>query len=333
MQSRKFWVSAVAVALLAVWAAPAPAAQLLAAKGAGRAEAEKWMLDDAEVVFIVNVKQMLASDLMKQGGTQHLQGLLKSQAQASKALESIGLDPFKDVDGLLVTGSGASSPKDAKVRVVVRGNFDTAKIQAAAEKVAKDKPDELKITKDGSTQLYQIKGKGDDQTMFGAFADRSTLVLTNTREGTLDTVKSGGKNPARIKDGMKSALDKFSGKETVAAAVAVTEEMKKQISKVPQVAALAPKLQTITAAVTLTDAAELNVVANTSDPKAAEQLQKVLSLVKATGELMVQNNEDLPPIAGELISAVQIKKDNDAARLDLKVTKEMIEKATKKKKD
>src|SRR5262245_21808864 len=101
MQSRKFWVGILAVTLAALGAAPVAAAPLLGAKGAGRLEAEKWMLDDAEVVVIVNVKAMLGSDVMKKGGTQQLKGLLKTQEDAQKLLEACGLDPFKDVDGLL----------------------------------------------------------------------------------------------------------------------------------------------------------------------------------------------------------------------------------------
>jgi hypothetical protein len=67
-----------------------------------------------------------------------------------------------------------------------------------------------------------------------------------------------------------------------------------------------------------------------SDTKAADQLQKMLNLLKATGELMIQNNEEIPPIAGEAIGAIKISKDKESAKVDLKITKEMIEKANKK---
>jgi hypothetical protein len=329
MQSRKFWVGTLAVTLAAVCAAPVAAAPLLGAKGAGRLEAEKWMLDDAEVVVILNVKEMLGSDVMKKGGTQQLKGLLKTQEDAQKLLEACGLDPFRDVDGILMTGTGASNPKDAKVRVVIRGNFNTTKMHAAAEKHAKAKPDDLKLLKEGTTQLYQLKGK-DDQPVFAAFVDKATIVLTPSKEATVDAIKNGGKKAANLTREMKAALDRFGGKESVAMAITVTEEMKKAISKVPQIANLAPKLQTITAAVNLTDAAELNVVANTSDGKAAGDLLKVLAVVKATGELMVQSNEDLPPFVGDLIGAIKLSKEQSSTRLNLKVTKELIEKASKK---
>jgi hypothetical protein len=338
MDTRKFWMGAVALAVAAVCAAPVAAAPVLGTKGAGRAEAEKWMVDDAEVVMILNLKEMLGSAVMKKGGIKLFKEMLDgtritgprlwnprrwSSKEAQEALDAIGLDPLKDLDGVLFTFNRG------ELRVVVRGRFDTARIHTALEKHAKAKPDQLKLAKDGATQLYQFKDK-EWLDWVVAFVDRATLVVTPTREATVDAVKNGGKNRARLTREMKAALDRFTGKESVATAIVVTDEMKKAIGKVPQVAAIAPKFQTVTAAVTLTDGAELNLVGNMTDSKAADQLQKTLNLLKAPVELLIQNNKEIQPLAGMVLAAVKISKDKESAKVDLKITREMIDKANKK---
>src|SRR5438046_2935281 len=87
----------------AVWADP-----LLGTKGAGD-DADRWLLDDAELVLSINLKQLIDSDIMKkQGGAAGVRDLLKSSEGVRLTLEAAGIDPLKDVDSILVSGSGGS---------------------------------------------------------------------------------------------------------------------------------------------------------------------------------------------------------------------------------
>src|SRR5262249_54329452 len=157
--------------------------------------------------------------------------------------------------------------KDVKALIVVRGKFNLEKLHTAAENFAKKKPDELKVSREGAVKLYEVKPKDSDKPLFAAFVDRHTLVMTPSKDGPLDAVHTGGKKPAAINKELRSALARFTGKESMAVALVVNDQMKKALGKVPQAAEVAPKLQSVTSQLTLTDAASLAVLINTSDNK------------------------------------------------------------------
>lgn len=314
---RKVWMVLLALTLTAVWAAPTVAAPLPEPKGVSEDDT-KWLIGDAELIFKLNIKQLMASDLMKKGGADMLKEAIKSNEQAKTLLEAAGLDVTKDVDTVLASAVG-SSAKDTKALVVIRGKFDQDKVHEALKK-----REDVKLSKDGTTQLYELPVQ--EQTMVAAFADRNTIVMTQNKDATVDALKVGGKKAATLNKNMKAALGKFTGKESMAVALVINAEMKKQIANTPRAGESLSKLQTLTASVTITDAVALNVTGITEDSKAASTLGKLLEGLKAAAGLA---GDDVPAAALDIISAVKVLAAKETLTIDLKVTKEMIEKATK----
>ena len=101
------------------------------------------------------------------------------------------------------------------------------------------------------------------------------------------------------------------------------------IEKTPQVGEAAAKIQSVTASLTVTDGLVLNITGTTMDAKASKQLAGKLLLLKAVGQGAVQGMEDLPPVLGDILEAVKVASDKDSVTIDLKITKDMIEKAQK----
>src|SRR5262249_49873296 len=150
----------------------------------GRFEPDKWLAADAEMVMAINVRQMLDSAVMKKGSLDELKKMVNANEQLKTMLRAVELDPFRDIDAVLASGS-LGTGKDVKALVVVRGKYNLPKIHAAAAKFAKDKPDEFKLVKEGDLQLYEVKPAGGAQSMFAAFVNASTLVLTPSKNGTV----------------------------------------------------------------------------------------------------------------------------------------------------
>jgi hypothetical protein len=327
LSAHKTW-RAVAALLLALAVAPALAAPLPGDRP-GRFDTDKWLAPDAEMVMAVNFRQILDSALVKKDGVKPLQDAINSNEQVKTVLNAIGLDPLKDLDSVLMSARLASA-RDVKALIVVRGRYNLEKVHTAAEAFAKKKPDQLKLSREGAVRLYEMKQSGSDKPMFAAFVDRHTLVITPTKEGTLDVVRTGGKKPVPIKDEMKRAMGRFTGKESLALAVVVNDEMKKALGKVPQAAEIAPKLRSLTGRFTLTDAATLAILINTDDNKAAAKLTMLLKQLKSLAELMVLNDENVGPAASEVLGAVRISAVKKDVSIDLKLTEAMMEKAGKK---
>jgi hypothetical protein len=301
--------------------APVSAAPLLGTKGAGD-DADKWLISDPEIVMTLNIKQLVASPIMK-ANQPLLEGMLKHQEGVKPLLETAGLDPFKDIDAILFSGSGSSS-KDGKLLVVVKGRFDTDKIHKALKKEAEKKDGNVELVTEGGKQLYQVKVQ--EHTLYVGFASKGVAVLTPTKKDTVEYIKNGGSNAAKVGKEMSAALSRFTGKESLTFAMVVSDELKKQVEKAPQVGKAASKLQTLTASLTITDSVALHVTGNTTEAKAAEQLSRGLTGLKAAAGLAA---DDLPPIVSDILEATKISAEKQSVIIALKVTKEMIEKAAK----
>jgi hypothetical protein len=313
------------VALLAAFTLAASAAP--AGPAPAKFEPEKWISEGSDVVMAINVRVMLDAPVMKKGGLPALKDALKNNEMASTILKSAGIDPFKDIDTILVSGSGKDA-KDAKAQIVIRGTFDREKFRVAAETCAKSHPDDVKISKADGHYVYELtftQGK-----LFGAFADKYTMVLTQSKDATLDLLKTGGTKVVRINAALKGAVGKFSGKESLAMAMVVTDEMKKQIGKLPQAAEVAPKLETINAHLLLTKEANFNLILNTSDAASAKKAGGLLKQAKSLAELALLSDENIPPIAGDLLNAIKISAERNSVVVNLRITQDLIDKAGKK---
>ncbi len=207
------------------------------------------------------------------------------------------------------------------------GKFDVDKIKAGAEKQAKDKPDELKITTDDGKTIYE--GKGGDGKEFFVFLDpNGEAVLASTEKDYLMTaIANKSKGPSKE---MQEALDKVGGKESIWLAAIITKEIKKQMAATPQAKDLAPKLEAVTGSINVANDVETNLVIHTTDAKAAADVKKILNQIKPLLTLAAQGaGEDAAPILSEVVDNLKITTDENSVKINLKVTEDLIEKAHK----
>src|SRR5215217_7360605 len=115
-----FRTVAIALAASALCWSAAQAAVPAGLKGAG-ADADKWVMDNADFVVALDVKQLAASEVMAKGGSDALKALVKAEPRASGVFEASGIDPLKDVDSVLFSGSIGGKASDAKGIVVGKG--------------------------------------------------------------------------------------------------------------------------------------------------------------------------------------------------------------------
>lgn len=310
--------SLLALALcLTATAAPVPLPKV------GTGDADAWLLDDADVVFVVNVKQMMGSDLIKKnGGAAAIKDALKSNEQVSKIIEATGIDLTKDVDG--VVASAVTTSKEPRSLIVVKGNFDTDKLTAAMKKKAD------KTHTEGKATVFELKMQDKGEPLFAVVKDKGTLVVAQSKALVADRAENGGQKSAKVSKAMATATKKFTGKESMAMVVLVTEEMKKQIAKAPpQVSGTLGKLSALRASLTMTDGVGLNITGVTNDAQAAKDVAKQLQFLKALGAVALANAEDLPAGLNDVLNAIEIKSDKESAQIRLDLTKEKIEKLGK----
>jgi len=199
----RIWLGTLALSLAATLSA-APA----------RADVTKYLPDDTEIIFRVNIRQILDSALAKKHGVAQLKELINANDEARKALEALGLDLFKDVNVLTAAGPGGKDPE--KGLFLIEGNFNAAKFNALAEQAAKDHPDTLKISKIGEHKVWEVTIPDLGQTLHVLLLDKNTLVGAPSKDGVREVIdRAAGKKKGTLNKNIKALLDKTSPKQSL----------------------------------------------------------------------------------------------------------------------
>jgi len=317
---RKTTALGLAAAVLAVgFVAAAPIIGARAEEGS-----EKWLVDDAEAVVVVNFKALFGSKLLTKGDiAEKFRKKLESDEKVKAFVDATGLDVTKDLDSFVLSAAKISDKANVKGRAVFKGNFDVEKLTAAIKK-----DDKVTVSKEGGINLFEIKSP-DDKTFYGAFAGKDKFIITQGKDETVDLAKNGATKAPKTNKDLEAALKKFTGKEAFAMAILVTDEMKKQAGVNPQVAKSVGALTTVTVATTVSDAVDLAIVGNTTDGKAASSIAKQLTGLHAIGSAAIGAMEQIPQPAKDLFDAIKIDSTRDSVTVSLNVSKELIEKAAK----
>jgi hypothetical protein len=309
----KRWLACLALAVVAV---PGRAA-----------DADKLLPGDAEGVLVVNVRQLLDSAVVKKFGLEPMKAALKKEDKVAKPLADAGIDPFKDIDTILLTASG--NPADNKMLIVVRGRFDLDKIQSTAEELTKKGEGQLKVHKSGDLRVYETRGKEGEKPAFLAFVDNTTLIASPSKEYVTEVAKGDSKGLGKPNKEMAGALTKVNDKASVWLALVVTEQMKKVMAKNPQTAGVAEKLEAITGSLNLSDFLLATINIHTADAQAANQVEMLVNQFKPFLNVLAQADEKAGPIINELLQNLKIDKTKNSVSISLKVNEDLVEKLNK----
>jgi len=297
-------------------------ALVLAAAPARAAELGKYVPADADAVAHVNVRQLLGSQLVKKYALPQIEAAIKEKKEVQQVLGLLGLDPLKDITGITITGAGQDQNK---VFLAVSGKFNLEKIQTTAEAVARDKKDELKISKTGGKSLYEITKEG--KTSYAGFADEDTLVASPSRDYVVDAL--AGKTGKASKE-LEAATAGIDTRQSLWAAGVVTPERRQMLAKRQEAANIAKSLKAGTVGVTVTDTIAVSLQAQTTDAKAAGELAELANQAKAILQFLGQTNEEIAPFTNEIVKTLVVNKQQTDVTVKFQFSEEVIDKAIKK---
>jgi len=275
---------------------------------------------DADFVLHVDYQKLIASPLFKKHGLEPFKELLKDP-QVSQALQATGVDPLKDVDRLAITNSGKFD-ETGNLFVLVKGRFDADKIAATAKKEG------WKTHTEGSLTVYETKGEKDVPPAFVAVLDKNTLVLSNKKDYLVNAV-TGKIKPGKNAADLKAALDKANNRDTIYGALILTDQLKEALKLNPQAANLAPKLKSVTVSINVTDAAQIDLLVNTTDANTAGQVSMQIKGSLMFVKALLQGQDNVPPSVGDLIDQVKTGTNGASVTIGLKVTDDLIDKLLK----
>lgn len=289
------------------------------------AESDKLLPSDANFVVTINIKQLLDSALFKKLDDKfNIKDALKKNAEAKQAIETIGLDPLKDIDRIVASGSGA---KQDEALILVLGKFDKTKLEAAASKAAQDDKNGLKILKEGGYTVYEMTNKKDGQIVYGAIVDGSTIAASPKKDYLVDALdKAAGKKKAALKKDLADLLAKADAKQSVSV-VALAQGLGG-----PQAAELADKVKNIVGGINVTDDIKMSFNLTAKDEngakEVAKQMDEGLGQVKAFAGIMAAQNKQLAPLI-DVLGTLKVEAKGTNVNLKGEVSKDIIDKLIK----
>lgn len=181
------------------------------------AEPDKLLPASTDNVMLVNIRQILESDIVKKYALEQLRQALDGQ-DAKKMLSELGLDPLKDVEQLVI-GSSGSNKTDMKILAILHGKFNPDKLIKAAEAQAKKDPDKFSMIKDGTTTLFKFQPDAGDTTFYGTVVDENTIIAGSDKK-TVTTALAAAKSnqAATLNKDLVALLKKMDDKVSMYAA-------------------------------------------------------------------------------------------------------------------
>jgi len=298
------------------------------------AELDRYVPADAEQVIIVNVKQLLDAPLVKKHALPQIEQQIKNNKELQKVMAVTGLDPLKDVDTLVISNTG---DKGEKVTFIVHGKFDVEKIHTVAQAVAKDKPNELKISKLGDRTLYE--GSHDGKSIYSTFVDGKTLVGSTSKDVLSSAIEGKGGKNKELTAALKKLDDKLKAdskneddldKQSFYTVGLVPEEVRNFLGGLNQGPAEAlSKLKSVASSIKISKGLSAGVRLSTGNKKAADEIAEFGDMAKGLLAAAAAVNKDLVPLAQELQKTLNVKSSDGDVTIDFSVSGEVIDKLAK----
>lgn len=287
---------------------------------------DAYLPDRTEAVIVVQVKELFAAPLFKDQRDE-LKQLVRSLNLAPKVLDPLGIDPFENVARLVVAVPG--NIEQDRLALLVQGSFDTAKVQAAAEKLAKAAPPLLKVHTIGSHTLYEVPLAGQVDAVFFALLDQGLLLASADRDLVLEGLdKKAGKRKPAFKKELQQLLDKAEPKHLLA-----VSSLSRPLTAFGLTGNVVNLVQGLNGGIAIADEIQIEFTFSTREVQAAKsvagQLEDALNQARAIVAVCVSKEKRLSSLA-ELLDAVKVATQGGAVSLRLTIGKELIEKSLKK---
>jgi hypothetical protein len=286
------------------------------------ADGEKYLPNSSEGVITIDVKLLLNSAIAKRN-LEQIKPLLKADENFQKTVDALGLDPFKDIETILIGAPGGGDM--TKAVAVVQGKFNSKKIHAFAEKAAKDNPEMVKIEKVGNDSLYQITPPGrNEKTNYAALLDDTTLVGSGSRDMVVEAMeKKSGKKKGELKKDLAALLGKANTKQAIRFAL---------LEAIVGQGDLAGQVKTATGGITVGEDIKIEITLNAKDDKAAatvsDKIDEGLRQAKQFVGLIALKEKKAAPLI-DVVNTFEVKAQDTIVSIKGEVSKSVVEKLEK----
>jgi hypothetical protein len=320
MRRLRYLSYAVCMALLVSAVAPVQAADV-----------EKYLPDGTVFVITVNVKQLLDSAIVKNHLLDKMQAAFKGSSEITEVLDSLGIDPLKDITRFTAASTGTNP--DSKGLLILAGNFDPAKFEAAAKKNADSHADVLKVLSENGRQVYQVQIPQSPKPLLVSVLDKHTIVATVDKESLQEAfTRASSEKPVKLKKEIEELLQAVDGQQSLWVAMLGEALSKNEMVPDDKTKKTLEKIDTISAGITIANDIKLliNVLAKSAEgaKDLAGEMTDGLNNVKGLLAFYANNKKELGSAVG-ILESIKVITDGKKVTVKSEVPADVVEKTLK----
>lgn len=306
--ARRLWLAAVCTFAILL---ASPAVQAQGTKAL--TQPTKILPADTELVFTINLQQILNSDVLKSNKT--IVDLAKAKIQeqlddkeVGKYLKKANFDIFKDLSSVVVAYPAGRNDNEAFI--LLQGNFDAEKIEGAIMEASKEAGAGVKVknVKIANTSAFEVTPPGE-KTMYMGILDKKTMIACVTKNDFADAVArfNGTKASTFKADVFKKLLETTNSKQSISF-VATGSLVNKLAENNPNanndqakmVLGALKQVEGFSAAITIAKDIDFQLGVNAKDAETAQQFagmaNAALILAKTEVTKKAKTQENLAPV-------------------------------------
>jgi hypothetical protein len=301
------------------------------------AEPDKLLPAETDTVAIVNLRQIIGSDIIKKYALDQIKQVLEGQ-DAKKILEDLGLDPLKDVEKIVVGSVETQFKKDAqpKFLIIVHGKFEAEKLYKAAEVESKREGSKISLVKDGDTVMFKFEPGGAQGPVYGTVVNEKTVIAGSDKALITTALKvADASKPAPLKKELAALIGKLDDKASISMASVLKgklDEVKLPAGgglpvKLDGIEKAIPKIETAAVSIKIGTDVLLDVTIGMKDEDAAGDMRNALDDLFRDLKPLVQGLGEFEPRAkplSDVLASVKITSKNKDVTLTGKITGDNI---------
>ncbi len=280
------------------------AVALAAAPTVRASEPDKLLPKETDTVIAINFRQIIDSDIIKKYALEQINQALQGN-DSKKFLSELGLDPLKDVDRVVVSGSGKDQT-DMKFLIIIHGKFDPEKLYKAASVQTKRDGDHFSLVTDGEDKMFKFQ-PDTGNPVYGTVVDEGTVILANDKKSisTALAAATSDKKPSISRD-LATLLARMDDKASLWMASVVKGKLDgvnipNSPGVSPNLKAQLPKLDFVTAVIRVTTDVNLDISLGMADSEAAaamgQEVDELLQTLRGIIPFVTAQNPQMKPLA------------------------------------
>jgi hypothetical protein len=300
------------------------------------AEPDKLLPAETDTIAMVNLRQIIDSEIIKKYALEQIKQLLEGQ-DAKQLLGDLGLDPLKDIEKIVVGSVETQYKKDAqpKFLIIVHGKFDPQKLFKTAEAKAKSDGEKFAMVKDGDVVMFRFDPGNGQASVYGTVVNEKTVIAGSDKKLVTEALKAADANkPAPIKKELAALIAKLDDKSSIVVAGLLKgklDELKLPAGggipiKLDGLEKAIPGIETVAATVKIGTDISVDVSLGMKDENTAGDMRNALDDLfrDLKGLLALAGDNPQVKTIGDVLNGIKVTSKNKDVTLTMKVTNEHI---------